>query len=191
MTSLSEIGHTFGFTTRQLHAGQIPDTATGSRAVPIYQTTSYQFQDTQHAADLFALKESGNIYTRIMNPTTDVLEQRIADLEQILELARRLQNGLAIFPIGRVQPVAKPSQLDPDPLDLVDHADHGVDVVADPQQGLDLRCDLGVDERAQGGDPPPRTAPAPPRQPQRPPDRERPARAVRRCRPQPPTTRHL
>ncbi|MGI6206827.1 MAG: O-acetylhomoserine aminocarboxypropyltransferase/cysteine synthase family protein [Anaerolineae bacterium] len=71
----------FGFNTRQLHAGQIPDPTTGSRAVPIYQTTSYQFQDTQHAADLFALKETGNIYTRIGNPTTDVFEKRIADLE--------------------------------------------------------------------------------------------------------------
>lgn len=71
----------FGFATRQLHAGQSPDPTTGSRATPIYQTTSYQFQDTEHAADLFALKEFGNIYTRIMNPTTDVLEQRVADLE--------------------------------------------------------------------------------------------------------------
>jgi O-acetylhomoserine (thiol)-lyase len=81
MTTLNGMGHKFGFTTRQLHAGQVPDGTTGSRAVPIYQTTSYQFRDTQHAADLFALKEPGNIYTRIMNPTTDVLEQRIADLE--------------------------------------------------------------------------------------------------------------
>ena len=81
MTSHNGNGHEFGFTTRQLHAGQIPDATTGSRAVPIYQTTSYQFQDTQHAANLFALKEFGNIYTRIMNPTSDVLEQRIADLE--------------------------------------------------------------------------------------------------------------
>ena len=72
---------TFGFNTRQLHAGQSPDPTTGSRAVPIYQTTSFQFQSTEHAANLFALKEAGNIYTRIMNPTTDVLEQRIADLE--------------------------------------------------------------------------------------------------------------
>ncbi len=72
---------TFGFATRQLHAGQQPDPVTGSRAVPIYQTTSYQFRDTEHAANLFALKEFGNIYTRIMNPTTDVLEQRIASLE--------------------------------------------------------------------------------------------------------------
>jgi len=72
---------TFGFTTRQLHAGQQPDPTTGSRAVPIYQTTSYQFRDTEHAANLFALKEPGNIYTRIMNPTSDVLEQRLAALE--------------------------------------------------------------------------------------------------------------
>ena len=71
----------FGFDTRQLHAGQIPDPTTGSRAVPIYHTTSYQFQNTTHAADLFALKEPGNIYTRIMNPTNDVLEQRISALE--------------------------------------------------------------------------------------------------------------
>jgi len=71
----------YGFSTRQLHAGQIADPTTGARAVPIYQTTSYQFKSTEHAANLFALKELGNIYTRIMNPTTDVLEQRIADLE--------------------------------------------------------------------------------------------------------------
>jgi len=74
-------GRTFGFNTRQLHAGQVPDPTTGSRAVPIYQTTSFQFKNTEHAANLFALKEFGNIYTRIMNPTTDVLEQRLADLE--------------------------------------------------------------------------------------------------------------
>jgi len=71
----------FGFTTRQLHAGQEPDPATGSRAVPIYQTTSYVFEDTEHAARLFALEEAGNIYTRIMNPTSDVFERRMADLE--------------------------------------------------------------------------------------------------------------
>ena len=69
------------FDTLQLHAGQQPDPTTGSRAVPIYQTTSYNFHSAQHAEDLFALKESGNIYTRIMNPTTDVLEQRLAVLE--------------------------------------------------------------------------------------------------------------
>ena len=71
----------FGFTTRQLHAGQRPDPTTGARAVPIYQTTSYVFRDTAHAARLFALEEVGNIYTRIMNPTNDVFEQRMADLE--------------------------------------------------------------------------------------------------------------
>ena len=79
MTDQATNGRTFGFTTRQLHAGQQPDPTTGSRAVPIYQTTSYQFRDTEHAANLFALRELGNIYTRIMNPTTDVLEQRIAE----------------------------------------------------------------------------------------------------------------
>ncbi|MBX7235661.1 MAG: O-acetylhomoserine aminocarboxypropyltransferase/cysteine synthase [Caldilineales bacterium] len=71
----------FGFSTRQLHAGQQPDPVTGSRALPIYQTTSYQFRSTEHASNLFALRELGNIYTRIMNPTTDVLEQRLASLE--------------------------------------------------------------------------------------------------------------
>lgn len=69
------------FETLQIHAGQTPDPTTGSRAVPIYQTTSYVFNDIEHAANLFALKETGNIYTRIMNPTTDVLEQRVAALE--------------------------------------------------------------------------------------------------------------
>jgi len=71
----------YGFDTLQVHAGQEPDPATGSRAVPIYQTTSYVFDNAQHAQDLFALKESGNIYTRIMNPTTDVFEKRMAALE--------------------------------------------------------------------------------------------------------------
>lgn len=69
------------FETLQLHAGQEPDPATGSRAVPIYQTTSYNFKNTEHAASLFGLREFGNIYTRIMNPTTDVFEKRIAALE--------------------------------------------------------------------------------------------------------------
>ena len=67
--------------TLALHAGQVPDPTTGARAVPIYQTTSYVFKDSDHAANLFALKEFGNIYTRIMNPTTDVFEQRIAAIE--------------------------------------------------------------------------------------------------------------
>src|SRR5699024_9894042 len=64
-----------------LHAGQQVDPATGSRAVPIYQTTSYVFRDTEHAQNLFGLKEPGNIYTRIMNPTIDAFEQRVATLE--------------------------------------------------------------------------------------------------------------
>lgn len=71
----------FKFDTLQVHAGQKVDPTTGSRAVPIYQTTSYVFNSTEHAANLFALKESGNIYTRIMNPTNDVFEQRMAALE--------------------------------------------------------------------------------------------------------------
>lgn len=71
----------YHFDTLQVHAGATPDPVTGSRAVPIYQTTSYVFRDSQHAEDLFALKESGNIYTRLMNPTTDVLEKRVAALE--------------------------------------------------------------------------------------------------------------
>ncbi len=69
------------FETLQLHAGQVPDPTTNSRAVPIYQTTSYVFNDTTHGANLFALKEFGNIYTRIMNPTHDVFEKRVAALE--------------------------------------------------------------------------------------------------------------
>lgn len=67
--------------TKLLHAGQVADPTTGSRAVPIYQTTSYNFKDTEHAANLFGLKEFGNIYTRLMNPTTDVLEKRMAELD--------------------------------------------------------------------------------------------------------------
>jgi len=69
------------FETRQIHAGQVPDPTTGARALPLYQTTAYAFRDTKHAADLFALAELGNIYTRIMNPTQDAVEQRIASLE--------------------------------------------------------------------------------------------------------------
>jgi len=72
----------FGFATRALHAGQRPDAETGARAVPIYQTTSYVFEDTAHAAALFNLQRFGNIYTRIMNPTTAVFEERMAALER-------------------------------------------------------------------------------------------------------------
>ena len=78
---MSGVEHTLKTETLALHGGQKPDPATGARAVPIYQTTSYQFQSTEHAANLFGLKEFGNIYTRLMNPTTDVLEKRIALLE--------------------------------------------------------------------------------------------------------------
>lgn len=71
----------YSFETLQIHAGQTPDPTTGARALPLYQTTAYQFRDTQHAANLFGLAELGNIYTRIMNPTQDAVEQRIAALE--------------------------------------------------------------------------------------------------------------
>jgi O-acetylhomoserine (thiol)-lyase len=71
----------FGFETLQVHAGQVPDPVTGARAVPIYQTSSYVFKNADHAANLFQLKEPGNVYSRIMNPTTDVFENRIAALE--------------------------------------------------------------------------------------------------------------
>ncbi|MCK5101358.1 MAG: aminotransferase class I/II-fold pyridoxal phosphate-dependent enzyme, partial [Cyclobacteriaceae bacterium] len=95
------------FETLQLHAGQEPDPTTGARAVPIYQTTSFVFNNSEHGANLFALKEFGNIYSRIMNPTTDVLEKRIAALEggvaalavssgqasQFIALSNILQNG--------------------------------------------------------------------------------------------------
>src|SRR6202171_1132786 len=71
----------FGFATRALHSGHRPDAETGARAVPIYQTTSYVFEDTAHAAALFNLQRFGNIYTRIMNPTTAAFEERMAALE--------------------------------------------------------------------------------------------------------------
>ena len=79
--STNEKKRNYRYETLQLHAGQHPDPTTGARAVPIYQTTSFNFNDAQHAADLFGLQKFGNIYTRIMNPTTDVFEQRIAALE--------------------------------------------------------------------------------------------------------------
>ncbi|MCZ6872803.1 MAG: O-acetylhomoserine aminocarboxypropyltransferase/cysteine synthase [bacterium] len=97
----------FGFDTRMLHAGQTPDTTTGARAVPIYQTTSFVFEDTQQAAHLFALNKFGNIYTRISNPTTAAFEERVASLEggvgglatasgqaaQLVAITTLLQNG--------------------------------------------------------------------------------------------------
>ena len=71
----------YGFETRAVHAGAPPDPTTGARNMPIYQTTAYAFDDTQHGADLFDLKVEGNIYSRIMNPTTAVLEQRVTEME--------------------------------------------------------------------------------------------------------------
>jgi O-acetylhomoserine (thiol)-lyase len=81
MSDDKKIDRPLGFNTRSLHHGYSPDPTTGARAVPIYQSTSFVFKDSDHGARLFALQEFGNIYTRIMNPTTDVLEQRVASLE--------------------------------------------------------------------------------------------------------------
>jgi O-acetylhomoserine (thiol)-lyase len=75
------MSNNWSFETRQIHAGQSPDSQTNARALPIYQTTAYTFRDTKHAADLFALAEPGNIYTRIMNPTQGAVEERVASLE--------------------------------------------------------------------------------------------------------------
>jgi O-acetylhomoserine (thiol)-lyase len=86
----------WGFETRQIHVGGAPDEATGARAVPIYQTTSYEFRDTTHAANLFALAEIGNIYTRIMNPTQAALEARINSLEGGVTTAVGLPGALAV-----------------------------------------------------------------------------------------------
>ena len=87
---------TWGFETRQIHAGQTPDPTTSSRAVPIYQTTSYTFRDSAHAANLFGLAEVGNIYTRIMNPTQAVLEARVASLEGAPDTALGIPGALAV-----------------------------------------------------------------------------------------------
>ena len=81
MSETPDRSASWSFETKQIHAGAAPDPTTGARATPIYQTTSYQFRDTEHAAALFGLREVGNIYTRIMNPTQDVFEKRIAALE--------------------------------------------------------------------------------------------------------------
>lgn len=90
------MAETWGFETQQLHAGQEADPTTGSRAVPIYQTTSFVFNDAEHAQNLFALAEIGNIYTRIMNPTQAVLEGRIAALEGGVQTAVGLPGALAV-----------------------------------------------------------------------------------------------
>jgi O-acetylhomoserine (thiol)-lyase len=86
----------WGFETRQIHAGQVPDPTTGARAQPLYMTTAYQFRDTEHAANLFALSEMGNIYTRIMNPTQGVVEARVAALEGATETAVGIPGALAV-----------------------------------------------------------------------------------------------
>ncbi len=107
MPKLKDLERSLGFNTRALHAGYDPDPSTHSRAVPIYQTSSFTFDDSAHAAALFGLQQFGNIYTRIMNPTTDVLEQRVASLEggaaalavasgqaaQFLAISSLLENG--------------------------------------------------------------------------------------------------
>ncbi len=105
----------WAFETRQVHAGQAADPTTGARALPIYQTTSYVFKDTDHAANLFALSEFGNIYTRIMNPTQDAVEQRIASLEggvgALLVASGQAAETLAILNIAEAgdHVVASPS----------------------------------------------------------------------------------
>ena len=86
----------WGFETRQIHAGQVADPTTGARAVPVYRTTSYVFRDAQHAQNLFALAEIGNIYTRIMNPTQGVLEARLSSLEGGTATAVGLPGALAV-----------------------------------------------------------------------------------------------
>ena len=98
------------FETLQLHAGQSPDSATNSRAVPIYQTSSYVFNDAEHGANLFGLKEFGNIYTRLMNPTTDVFEKRVAALEGGVRSGRHRIRPVGAIP-GRYQLHASGRQL--------------------------------------------------------------------------------
>src|ERR671922_2449161 len=91
------------FDTLALHAGQIPDPATLSRAVPIYQTSSYVFTSSEHAANLFGLKEFGNIYTRIMNPTQAVLEERVAALEGgVAALALASGQAASLFAVQNI-----------------------------------------------------------------------------------------
>ena len=87
---------TWGFETRQIHVGGEPDPATGARAVPIYQTTSFEFRDAAHAQNLFALAEIGNIYTRIMNPTQGALEARLSSLEGGVTTAVGLPGALVV-----------------------------------------------------------------------------------------------
>ena len=111
----------WGFETRMIHAGQSPDPTTGARAVPIYQTTSYVFNSAEHAQNLFALAEVGNIYTRIMNPTQHVLEERIAALEGAVRTAVGLPGALALASGQAAETLAI--------LNLAESGDH---VVASP-----------------------------------------------------------
>jgi len=111
----------WGFETRQIHARATPDTATGARAVPIYQTTSYQFRDAEHAQNLFALAEIGNIYTRIMNPTQGVLEARLSDLEGGVTTAVGLPGALVVASGQSAEVIAI--------LNLAESGDH---IVASP-----------------------------------------------------------
>jgi len=111
----------WGFETRQIHAGQVPDTDTGARSVPIYQTTSFVFRDTEHAANLFALAEMGNIYTRIMNPTQGVLEARLSALEGGTETAVGIPGALAVASGQAAETIAL--------LNLAEVGDH---IVASP-----------------------------------------------------------
>jgi O-acetylhomoserine (thiol)-lyase len=111
----------WGFETRQIHAGAAPDPTTGARATPIYQTTSYQFRDSAHAQNLFALAEIGNIYTRIMNPTQGVLEARLSDLEGGITTAVGLPGALVVSSGQSAELIAI--------LNLAEHGDH---IVASP-----------------------------------------------------------
>jgi O-acetylhomoserine (thiol)-lyase len=112
----------WGFETRQIHEGQEPDEATNSRAVPIYQTTSYSFRDTEHAANLFGLSEIGNIYTRIMNPTQGVLEARMSSLEGGVNTAVGLPGALVLASGQAAETVAL--------LNLAEAGDHIVSSAA-------------------------------------------------------------
>src|SRR5450756_2910390 len=111
---MSDTTANWSFETRQVHAGQAPDPTTGARALPIYQTTSYVFKDSEHAANLFALKEFGNIYTRIMNPTQDAVEQRLASLEggvgALLVASGQAAETIAILNLSLIH-ISEPTRL--------------------------------------------------------------------------------
>jgi O-acetylhomoserine (thiol)-lyase len=139
----------WSFETRQIHAGAAPDPATGARAVPIYQTTSFVFRDTRHAADLFSLAEPGNIYTRIHNPTQDVLEQRVAALEggvaAVALASGQAAESLALLTVaGAGDHIVASSSLYGGTYNLLRHTlrRFGVEVtfVADPQDAEEWRA---------------------------------------------------